>query len=193
MDSELETEVKLTLLSPSPLGALRASLGAPKVKKEQLNRYFVPSAPARTVVRVREEGGGLILTVKAGGERDARGIFRRPERNRVIPPEWLFSLLYTGECADLLLDPVMHGISTPLSYLGQLRNTRYLFSFESWTIELDHTYYPDGEEVWELEIEAEDAEEALKRVSEWLDLQRIRWEPSASGKFGLFLAKSGLK
>ena len=193
MESELETEVKLTLLSSSPLGRFRAALGEPSARKEQLNRYFLPAAPARTVVRVREEGGGLVLTVKTGGERTARGIFRRPERNRVIPPEWLFSLLETGVCAELSAAPVMHGVGTPLTYLGQLRNTRHLFPFESWTIELDRTFYPDGEEVWELEIEAPDADEALARVSGWLDAQSLRWTPSIAGKFSLFLEKSGLE
>ena len=190
MNSELEIEVKLTLLSPSPLSRFRAVLGEPAARREQLNRYFVPTDSARTVVRVREEGGGLVLTVKVGGEHDAAGIFRRPERNQAIPPEWLFSLLETGECAALSADPVMHGVGTPLTYLGQLRNTRRLFKFESWTIELDHTFYPDGEEIWELEIESEDAHKALERVSGWLDAQGLPWRPSTAGKFSLFLEKS---
>jgi len=193
LDSQLEVEVKLTLLSPSPLSRFRAVLGPPREKREQLNRYFVPAAPARTVVRVREEGGGLVLTVKTGGERNPNGIFRRPERNLAIPPEWLFSLLETGECDDLFTDSVMQGVQPPLAYLGQLRNTRHLFNFERWTIELDHTFYSDGEEIWEVEIEADDAEEALGRVSQWLDAQGIDWQPSVSGKFSLFLAKRSAK
>jgi len=70
--SKTETELKLTLLSDDPLPSLIERLGAPVRVVEQLNRYFEPAAPPKWMVRLREEGGGLLLTVK-GPRSERRG------------------------------------------------------------------------------------------------------------------------
>lgn len=197
--SGLEFELKLTLLSDDPLPALEAALGPPARTVEQLNRYFLPAAPEGTMVRVREEGGGLELTVKgkridrvAGMDRhtdgSASGVFVRPEINRPIPPEWLFELLDTGTCPALLAVEELGGVTAPLRPAGQLYNTRRSFPYKQCTIDIDRTEFPDGTVTWELELESPDAESVAAEIAAHLSSLGIRHEPSRTGKFSRLMA-----
>jgi len=186
---ELEVEAKLELDVEDPLGLLTDLLGRHVRRREQLNRYFLPVGPRGLVVRLREEEGGVLLTIKGAGRAAADGVLVKPEANEVIPPEWLLELRECGESEALFGAAIMKAVEPPLEYMGQSHNTRWSFDFRSWTVDLDRTVYPDGSVSWEVEIEAEDAGRARNELARTLDDAGIGWRSTSESKFSRVLKR----
>ncbi len=189
----MESELKLELLTADPLGELVARLGEPTRRIEQLNRYFLPAGPSGWVVRFREEAGALVLTVKGPSGSTAPGVmdsgplgsalFVRAEREMSVPSEVLLHLLPGADQAPLFLLPPLEGMAGPLRPAGSCRNTRWVFTYRGFDLELDCTQYPDGSSGWELEVETDRPSEALPLVSALLSELAISFRPSTKGKF----------
>lgn len=192
MATGIETEIKLTLHSENIPEKLRAITGPAVTRVEQLNRYFRSSSPGETMVRIREESGGLVLTVKGPTTTTERGVFSRTESNEAIPPEWLFQL-QAGEIPEGLMSlEAMAGVEGPLLYLGSLRNTRWLFQHQGLNLEVDRTEFPDGDRVdWEVEVETESPVEAAPILDAILTIAGIEATPSRQSKFQKFLDSVG--
>lgn len=186
---DLETEIKLTLLDEDPKPLLEAALGPPRRRIEQLNRYYLPASPKGVVVRLREEDGALILTVKGGGRKTPSGVFIKPEANEVIAPEWLLDAERTDGIPSLFQAGIMEQVTPPLEYVGQSRNTRWLFDLHGYVLELDHTYYPDGSDSWEIELETDEIDPAMKLLLDLMARASMRCEPSGQGKFARLLQR----
>jgi len=185
----LETEIKLEISADDPPGELERVLGKAARKVEQLNRYFLPARPPGTMVRLREEDGGLLLTVKGSGTTTDSGIAVRPEWNEPVPPEWLFDLASSDGSSLLFRAEIMERVSPPLRYAGQTHNTRWMFGFNRWTLELDRTTYPDGSVTWETEVETEDTAAALEELKSLLARTGITYRPAREGKFSRLLKR----
>lgn len=193
MTVEMERELKWTLLSAVPLSALQAVLGRPANEAEQLNRYFLPLSPSGTMVRFREQCGGLLLSVKRGGSRNELGYYVREECNHPVPPEYLFEFQETGGCAELERLECMAGLHGPYEFVGLLLNTRRMWRWEGLEVELDRTEYPDGEMVWEVEVETDSPEAAAPLLARLLERCGVAWCPSDKGKFGRLREKLSAK
>jgi uncharacterized protein YjbK len=196
--NDVESEVKLELLSDDPLAALTEALGKPIQKLEQLNRYFLPASPAGWVVRLREVDGALVLTVKGsespGGLDDGSGvagIFVRAEREARVASDFLLALLPDQDQAPLFELPPMHGLTGPLRPAGSCRNTRWMFPHAGLTLELDRTEYADGSTAWELEVESDRPKDALAAAVALLNKLAIPFRPSTRGKFARVREKLG--
>ncbi|MBM4352589.1 MAG: CYTH domain-containing protein [Deltaproteobacteria bacterium] len=195
-----EVEIKLELLAEDPLAALARRLGDPARTVEQLNRYFIPAAPAGWMVRFREEDGGLVLTVKGpretpsqtapgeGSDREA-GVFVRTEREVPVAPEALLHLLPGEDQSWLFALAPLAGLTGPLRPAGSCRNTRRFFHHAGFTLELDRTEYPDGSIDWELEVETDRPDEAFPEVSALLSALGIPFRPATKGKFARTLER----
>jgi inorganic triphosphatase YgiF len=178
-----ERELKLDILLDEPAEAMERLFGRPVQVLEQLNRYYVPASPAGVVLRLREEGGGLILTVKGGGQATPEGVFVRQEHEQVIPSEWL-PWIAEDQGRKLIAAAGLGGIlSAPLAYAGQNRNTRRVFRFRQWEVLLDTTDYPDGRRFHEIEVEHDRPEDARADLTAALDGAGIPWRPAHHGKF----------
>ena len=140
------------------------------------------------MVRIREESGGVVLTVKGPTTTTEGGVFSRTESNEAIPPEWLFQL-QAGETPEgLMALEAMANIEGPLVYLGSLRNTRWLFQHQGLNLELDRTEFPGIDRVdWEVEVETDSPVKAAPILNSILTIAGIEATPSKQSKFQKFL------
>lgn len=158
----MEVELKL-LLEQGDADRLRARLGPPLRTEEQTNRYF--DDDARTLgragwgLRLREasrDGGAVhwTLTLKHSG--DESGEFSvRPEYETALEPGEVDPIAV----ARGLLDDPGALPDVAVTEIGRMHNHRecYLLAGTDFTVELDHTRWPDGSESDELELEIDDA------------------------------------
>lgn len=187
MTESVERELKWTLQCDDPVAKLSGVLGQPDVQSQQLNRYFLPSQPGKTMVRIREEFGALMLTVKGQGTRTDQGYYVRSECNSPIPPELLFQLQGEGTVSGPDVPACLATLTGPFRFIGFLFNTRRTYDWRGLQLELDHTEYPDGAHVWELEVETPHPEQVSAQVAGVLTQAGLRWKPSEKGKFSLLL------
>jgi hypothetical protein len=187
----VERELKWTLRCDDPVAALSKVLGEPDGLSQQLNRYFLPAHPGRTMVRIREEFGALTLTVKGQGTRTDQGYYVRSECNSPIPPELLFQLQGKGTVAGLDAPACLLALTEPFRFVGLLFNTRRTYDWMGLRLELDRTEYPDGTHVWEMEVETTLPAEVSAQVAGLLKQAGVRWQPSEKGKFSSLMEKLG--
>ncbi len=131
----MERELKFRLPSREAWEAVRDALGPPRERLEQTNWYFGPAGPAgppapdgkaRDIpplsVRVREEAGRLILSVKLG--RKLTGAYFETEETEaeISPAEWADVLAGRREVASLDSPPAR--IIAGLACRGETRLAR---------------------------------------------------------------------
>lgn len=181
-----EVEVKLELASGAEHAAVRALLGAPSRRLQQVNLYFDTLderwRAAGFSVRARQENGALELTLK--GNRRMAGAFRECDEHTVRLPPAVFGALERGTAA---VAPFLRalvaekGVALPagldpaqLVPLGATRTTRELLrvpSISGAKLELDVTTYPGGKVVHEAELEvssAHDRDAVMRALAELL-------------------------
>ncbi len=161
-----EREVKLRIASAADFHRLVQSL-PPAVETHQRNTYFdTPDhALAREgmLVRVREAGGKVVLTVKRVRGR-AQGRIESDEWERELAPA-LWASVQSGRAplaaaSFAPLDAAARG--RPIAAIGSLENLRRLARGPTGALyEMDETRFPWGEVHYELEIESDEPEEEL--------------------------------
>lgn len=187
----LEVELKWTLLHPDPIPELSKELGAPVRMVEQLNRYFTPEEGPSLMVRLREQGGGLVLTVKRHGTRSEQGVTRRVEHEVVVPVDWLPNMVAGDLSDEMEMQLSRFGVQLPLTYRGSTHNLRWFFRLQDKELTVDRTTFPDGSTRFELEFEDDAPETMLPTLHALMDRLEIPWKISLRGKFEQFLYVSG--
>jgi len=206
MSRPMERELKFRLPSREAYEAVRDALGPPRERLEQTNWYFSPAGPAASSlpplsVRVREEAGRLVLSVKLG--RKLTGAYFETEETEaeLSPAEWADVLAGRQEVAALDSPParIIAGLAVKLRPQGSVRNLRL-----SWPAEvlglagggdeeliLDATSYPDGSADWEIEFETDNPAPAEKAIRALLSRLGIDPEPQEQTKHERFLERTG--
>ena len=177
MPERIEREFKLRIPSEDRLQALAARLGGARaIPVRQVNHFFDTVAgdlrAARIALRLREEGGRCVLTLKGPLLGAEAALAERPEEELEVSPSTAAAIL-AGTLAPL--DVLEHGLagrplveragelvrSLRLERLGAFENERLRIgplAFPSGSsaplvFELDRTRYPDGCIERELEVE----------------------------------------
>jgi len=183
-----EREVKLRIPDPAHFARLSAALPA-LGEQRQRNHYFdapgLPLSRAGVLVRVREEGSALLLTVKRGVERAPGRIESEEWEVALSPATW--AIVREGrvplvEAARFdPLDAVAVGLA--LRVVGSLENRRRLRRGPRGEVyELDETTFPWGEVRHEVEIESDDPVAALGEARRLLDGLGVAYETSVETK-----------
>ena len=207
-----ERELKLALGDPAALADLLAALPPATWVLEQTNHYFLDPggrlADVRVMVRVREEtrcpGPGwvgsppersmhVVLTIKRrAASRD--GYFQAEEREEVLPvPLWrrvqAGSLALTALPSALITELAREHQLTSLTEHAASRNLRRVVPLEGFTLELDHTTYPDGSDDCEVEVETDRPEQARALLLRVAASAGVRLTPQTKGKYARLRAR----
>ncbi len=183
-----EREVKLRIPDAAHFARLLAAL-PPIGEKRQRNHYFdapgLPLSKAGVLVRVREEGGEVLLTVKRGAERAPGRIESEESEAPLSPATW--SVVREGrvplvEAARFApLDAVASGLA--LRVVGSIENRRSLRRGPRGAVyELDETTFPWGEVRHEVEIETDDPVATLAEARRVLDGLGVAYETAVESK-----------
>ena len=142
----------------------------------QLNYYFdtadLTLARSRAMLRIRT-AGDCVLTLKCGVE--ARpGYFDSLELEAEISEGSIAALLQKpATLLDLLLPPIeelkRRFGRLEVSLLGRLHNERVRRTIDGLVLEVDRVTFPDGSELFELEIETDE----ILRAEAWVDSRLI--------------------
>src|SRR5262249_24104274 len=142
----------------------------------QLNYYFdtedLKLARSRAMLRIRS-AGDCVLTLKCGPE-GRPGYFDSLELEAEIRQGALAApLRKPGWILDLLLPPIeelkRRFGRLEVSLLGTLQNERVRRTIDGLVLEVDRITFPDGSEIFELEIETDD----ILRAEAWVDSKLI--------------------
>jgi uncharacterized protein YjbK len=195
MSVRREIEIKLRLEDRAQYERLCRALGRPQDAWEQVNHYYcsedgkIPGEEG--VIRIREEKGGAVLTVKLGSLKDGLASAREYEavwcgRLEEAPPS-SSAIWETGHAGLKALEQT-YGKPFPLVWLGKMINQRRLYlSPEGPSLEVDASRYPDGEEDYEVEVETEHPERDRLLLEERLNNLGIRFSPQTATKYQRFL------
>jgi uncharacterized protein YjbK len=183
-----EREVKLRIPDPADFARLRAAL-PPIRESRQRNHYFdapgLPLSQAGVLVRVREQEGAVLLTVKRGLTR-APGRIESEEWEVALPGEvWATVRAGRARLGDAVrfepLDAVAAGLA--IGIVGSTENVRSVRRGPGGEVyELDETTFPWGEVRYEVEIESEDSAAALDGARRLLDGLGVRYDTAVETK-----------
>ncbi len=196
--SHTETEIKLRLEGPLEQQRLLACLGPEGTATHQFNLYFDGPAGEWSMrglsVRLRREAGSCRLGLKTRG--CAEGDFLRRGEWEFEVEDTLFDRLSEGgpflrARLESFLDPLDDAPTLPAADLvpaGAIENLRRrapLPGIEDIEIELDESLFPDGQRVWEVEMEVESSgasAAAIDALRECFVRARVPWRPSTTSK-----------
>jgi uncharacterized protein YjbK len=194
MAVRLETELKYRLEGRAEYEKLCRELGDPVDTWEQINHYFQSAdgkIPGREgVIRIREEKGKAVLTVKLGAL--ANGLARAREYEQPwsgpgeqMPP--LSKALWKSRHEGLEVLERRFGGRFPLVWSGRMVNLRKLYrSSQGLCMEVDASRYPDGQEDYEVEVETEFPERDRALLETLLRDLGIRFAPQTATKYQRF-------
>lgn len=182
-----EREVKLRIPRADDFRRLAAS-GPILSTALQRNHYFdtVDRALERAgiLVRVREEGARVVLTLKRGRSRGAGTIDADEWESEIAAPLW--RAIGGGRAALASigfapLDAVAAGRA--LVPAGALENRRRVLAAPNGVrYELDETTFPWGEVHYELEVETDDPAGERDRACALLDRLGVAWDAAVETK-----------
>ena len=189
----MEQELKLRLPTHEDYARLLRRLGPAECSTRQRNDYLDTDGDElrrrRIMARFRDEGGGLVLTVKwKAAQRE--GYFQAEEEEAGLKARSPSEALRDGEAARALatLCPELREVDlSTLRVLGSIHNLRLRFRLEDFDLELDHSTYPNGAEDYELEVETLRPEAARELVERLLQDSGARCEPQSLTKYERFL------
>jgi uncharacterized protein YjbK len=189
----MEKELKLRLPTHEDYTRLLRRLGPVERSTRQRNDYLDTDGDElrrrRIMVRFRDEGGGLVLTVKWKAVQ-REGYFQAEEEEAGLKARSPSEALRDGEAARALaaLCPELREVDlSTLRVLGSIHNLRQRFRLEDFDLELDHSTYPNGAEDYELEVETLRPEAARELVERLLQDSGARCEPQSLTKYERFL------
>jgi uncharacterized protein YjbK len=198
----IETELKLMLPDAAALQRLCARLGPPEDEALQRNLYFDAAdrrlARAHWALRLRLCPQRAWLTLK-GESSFERGWTKRPEFEIELEPQRakdaardtaMLRELAVKLAADRLEAELL---AAPLTLRGELTTLRRSYRRAEGRAELvlDHSHYPDGSSVYELELECRDPQLARleeSKLRQLLRSQGIGWQPSSVSKLARLLS-----
>jgi uncharacterized protein YjbK len=164
-----EVELKLRIPRREDFLSLRDDprWGTRREPERQVNHYFdTPDGRlvrSRVLLRVREEGGRCVLTLKCGSE-VRPGLFDSLEIEEEIESAALEAALRRpATLLDLPLNAIdelkrHHGRPSLIALIaaGRLENERVKRETGDVVLDVDRIIFPDGSEAYELEIETDD-------------------------------------
>jgi len=196
-----EKELKFLIASREDFRRLRddPAWGTRSEPERQVNHYFDSSdrrlVRARVLLRLREEGIRVVLTLKCGTE-VRPGFFDSLEIEEEVDPGVLARAL---EEPESLVDLPLAAIAElqrrfgrpPLVVAGTLVNERVRRETgvgpSNLVLEVDRLLFPDGSEAYELEIETSDPPRAEAWVHDTIIAAGVRLEPQRMTKMERFL------
>jgi len=193
-----ETEWKLEIVARDDFLWLRDSpeLGARTPPSLQKNHYFDTEAEdlarTRILLRVREEGGRFILTLKAGKE-VRPGLFDSLEIEEEMTSEEAGRILLRPAALLERSGPVIEELrrrrgDPRLVAAGTLTNERVQRRPEpTLRLDVDRVVFPDGTESYELELETSDPVGAERWLADLVLRHPLRLEPERLTKMERFL------
>ena len=200
-----EIEVKIRLADAAAHAAAMALFGPRTALHQQQNEFFdTPDGAmgaARAVCRLRFTGDGACMaTLKAGAGSVHGGIARLREDEAAF--DAAAGREYTAArripAAACERHPVLAmcvaefgKAGEGLVGLGGFENTRSVFSWRGWCIEVDETHFVAGEREtveFEIECETERPEEAKEAISSALRAAAVAHSDMESGKFSRWKA-----
>ncbi|MEW6279767.1 MAG: CYTH domain-containing protein [Candidatus Eremiobacterota bacterium] len=166
----LERELKFAL-DRAGYERMAECLGTPFEEVEQVNVYLDTASSQieamRAALRLRREGGQLLLTYKRGRAQTGAYFEIAEFEVPITPDQWLG--LETGSSLPDLepLQELHRDVPSldPLVCLGRVENLRRRYPLPTGDVaELDRTVFPNGRVDYELEVETADPE----AVERWL-------------------------
>jgi uncharacterized protein YjbK len=139
---------------------------------DQINYYFDTSdlklTRSRTLLRIRK-AGECVLTLKCGKE-VRPGFFDALELESRIPSASLAALVEEPQAILELAFPAIDELKRrfgklEISLLGTLHNERVQRTIDGLVLEVDRVAFPDGSELYELEIETDE----ISRAEAWVE------------------------
>ncbi len=201
MKHEREKELKFRIASPEDFRRLRddPAWGTRSEPERQVNHYFDSSdrrlVRSRILLRLREEGNRVLLTLKCGTE-VRPGFFDSLEIEEEVAPGVLSRALETpGSLTDLpfaaIAELERRAGRLSLVVAGTLVNERVRRETgvgpSRLVLEVDRLLFPDGSEAHELEIETGDPPRAEAWVRDTIIAAGVRLEPQRMTKMERFL------
>ena len=195
MSIRREIELKLRLEGRAQYDKLCREMGTPADAWEQINHYFrsedgrIPGEEG--VIRIREERGRAVLTVKLGALKDGLASAQEYEEAwrgplEEMPPS--SSAIWENGHAGLKALEQRFGKCFALVWVGKMVNQRRLYrTAEGLCMEVDASRYSDGEEDYEVEVETDDPERDRGLLEALLDGMGIRFVPQPATKYQRFL------
>jgi len=192
-----ERELKLAIPDAADFELLLRRLGEPAEVREQVNHYYDTREGdllrRRMCLRLREEGGRFILSLKRG-RAWKEGYLDADESEAVLPGKVADPVKfnpYAWDVAPAVWVKKELG-SRRLEWLGSIANTRRVYMLrEGISVELDQTRFPGGRVEYELEAECEDEARVRMVVVHMLDSWGVGWMSQTRTKHERFLALSG--
>ena len=186
MKSDRERELKFRIGSREDFLALRdgKAWGQRSAPLPQVNYYFdtqnLELVRSRAMLRLRN-ALECVLTLKCG-EEVRPGFFDSLELEAAIPSGSLQALLERPDSLlDLSLPPIeelKRRFGRPqLLLIGTLENERVKRTIDGLVLEVDRVTFPDGSELYELEIETDEVLPAEAWVKATLIPRGLRLEP----------------
>jgi uncharacterized protein YjbK len=199
MSVRRETELKYRLEGRAEYEKLCRELGDPEDAWEQINHYF-QSADGKIpgedgVIRIRQEKGRAVLTVKLGAL--ANGLARAREYEQPWSGPWhqmppRSKALWESRHEGLEVLERRFGGRFPLVWAGRMVNLRKLYrSVRGLCMEVDASRYPDGQEDYEVEVETESPERDRALLEALLRDLGIGFVPQTATKYQRFLRHPG--
>ncbi len=199
MSVRREVEIKLRLEGRAEYDRLCRALGAPEEEWEQVNHYFRSEdgrIPGREgVIRIREERGRAVFTVKLGALKDGLASAREYEEpwrgplEEVPPPS---DAIWEAGHAGIAALEQRAGRRFPLAWIGKMTNRRRLYrTDDGLCLEVDASRYPDGEEDYEVEVETDEPARDRRLLEALLSRLGVRFVPQPATKYQRFLQHLG--
>jgi hypothetical protein len=147
---------------------------------------------AGMMLRVRQEGGDVVATLKSGARLEGGTLRAREQEAAVDPDEWTAIVSGRAAVGGLRVEPVRAvllavGGDADLRIRGTMRNRRSVHRVAGFTVELDRTELPDGSVSFEIEVETEHPDEAREALVERLEQGGVRWSEQTLTKYERFL------
>lgn len=181
---------------------LENCLPAPGRDPARLDNYYFDSseydiAAKGGMLRLRFDGD-LKICFKLGGEKEGHpGYFDALEVESGLESGILQQALDAPEIlGELPIRPIMalwdHFDRLELTWVGQLSTVRRYRIIEPFLLELDEVTYPDGDVVFEVEIETSLPEEARKQLESRIKHLGIEAVPQRTSKLQGLLKRKGV-
>lgn len=199
MSVRRETELKYRLEARAEYEKLCGGLGDPVDAWEQINHYFqsedgkIPGEEG--VIRIRQEKGKAVLTVKLGALENGLARAREYEQPWSGPADQMpprSKALWRSRHEGLEIFQRRLGRQFPLVWVGRMVNLRKLYRYgQSFCMEVDASRYPDGQEDYEVEVETEFPERDRALLEALLHDLGIGVVPQTETKYQRFLRHLG--